>query len=129
MRLVHVYCINANLTANDNTFFLFWCSTTVPNAVYVKLYYLYLYNSEFQCYIYFSWVEMILKYFDILVFFLHGICQHHHLMHVSPAIGPILDGDRLKDKILKPWKGVLCIHFCVCESVCGLQRTPFDLGT
>ena len=41
--------------------------------------------------------------------------------------GPILD-DRLKEKFLKPWKGVLCIHFRVCVSVClcvrGLQSTP-----
>ena len=37
-------------------------------------------------------------------------------------IGPILD-DRLKEEFLKPWKGVLCIHFrgslsmhlCVCS--------------
>ena len=28
-------------------------------------------------------------------------------------IGPILD-DRLKEKFLKPGKGVLCIHFRVC---------------
>ena len=49
---------------------------------------------------------------------------------------PILD-DRLKEKFMKPWKGVLCIHFRVCLSVClsvcpsarGLQSTPFDLGT
>ena len=33
------------------------------------------------------------------------------------CIGPILD-DRLKEKILKPWKGVLCIHFRVCLPVC-----------
>ena len=32
-------------------------------------------------------------------------------------IGPILD-DRLKEKFLKPSKGVLCIHFRVCLSVC-----------
>ena len=31
-------------------------------------------------------------------------------------IGPILD--MLKEKILKPWKGVLSIHFRVCLSVC-----------
>ena len=31
--------------------------------------------------------------------------------------GPILD-DRLKGKFLKPWKGVLCVHFRVCPSVC-----------
>ena len=51
-------------------------------------------------------------------------------------IGPILD-DRLKEKFLKPWKGVLCIHFRVCVSVCvsvclsvrGLQSTPYDLWT
>ena len=39
------------------------------------------------------------------------------------VIGSILD-DRLKEKFLKPWKGVLCIHFrvcvCVCVSVCSL---------
>ena len=32
-------------------------------------------------------------------------------------IGPLLD-DRLKEKFLKPWKGVLSIHFRVCLSVC-----------
>ena len=32
------------------------------------------------------------------------------------AIGPILD-DRLKEKLLKPWKGALCSHFRVCFSV------------
>ena len=32
-------------------------------------------------------------------------------------------------KILKPWKGVLCFHFCVCLSVSELQSTPFGLGT
>ena len=31
-------------------------------------------------------------------------------------IGPILD-DRLKETFLKPWKGVLCIHFRACMSV------------
>ena len=31
-------------------------------------------------------------------------------------IGPILD-DRLKEKLLKPWKGALCSHFRVCLSV------------
>ena len=52
-------------------------------------------------------------------------------------IGPIPD-DRLKEKILKPWKGALsshpvclsvCLCVCVCPSVNGLQVTPFDLGT
>ena len=46
-------------------------------------------------------------------------------------IGLILD-DRLKETFLKPWKGVLCIHFvcvCVCLSVCGLHSPPFALGT
>ena len=32
-------------------------------------------------------------------------------------IGPILD-DRLKEKLLKPWKFALCSHFHVCLSVC-----------
>ena len=32
-------------------------------------------------------------------------------------IGPILD-DRLKEKLLKPWKGALSSHFRVCPSVC-----------
>ena len=36
-------------------------------------------------------------------------CQYHY-------IGPILD-DRLKEKILKPWKGALSSH-SVCVSVC-----------
>ena len=46
------------------------------------------------------------------------------------TIGTIID-DRLKEKSLKPWKGVLCIHFLVCVCVCvrGLHSTPFDLGT
>ena len=46
-------------------------------------------------------------------------------------IGPILD-DRLKEKILKPWKGALSSHsvcLCVCVSVRRLQVTPFGLGT
>ena len=33
-------------------------------------------------------------------------------------IGPILD-DRLKEKILKPWKGAHSSHFRVCLSVCN----------
>ena len=40
--------------------------------------------------------------------------------------------DRLKETILKPWKGALSSH-SVCVSVClsvnGLQGTPFELGT
>ena len=51
------------------------------------------------------------------------------------VIGPILD-DRLKKKILKPWKGALSSHsVCVsvrpsvCPCVNNLQGTPFDLGT
>ena len=31
---------------------------------------------------------------------------------------PILD-DSLKEKLLKPWMDVLCVHFCVCPSVCS----------
>ena len=42
-------------------------------------------------------------------------------------IGPILD-DRLKEKILKPWKGAHSSH-SVCPSVRGLQVTSFGLGT
>ena len=46
-------------------------------------------------------------------------------------VGPIRD-DRLKEKILKPWKGVLCINFRVCLSVCfsvrELLTTVFELG-
>ena len=38
-------------------------------------------------------------------------------------VGPILD-DRLKEKILKPWKGALSIHFGVCLSVC-LSVCPY----
>ena len=52
------------------------------------------------------------------------------------TIGPILD-DKLKEKFLEPWKGVLCIHvracLCVdvpvCMSVNKLHGTPLDLGT
>ena len=36
-------------------------------------------------------------------------------------VGPILD-DRLKEKFLKPWKGVLCNHFCVCVCVSVCTR-------
>ena len=42
------------------------------------------------------------------------VCLIACLSACCPAclpVGPILD-DRLK--VLKPWKGVLCIHFCVC---------------
>ena len=50
---------------------------------------------------------------------------------VQYVIGPILD-DRLKEKILKPWKGAHSSHFRVCVSVCvcvtRLQSTSFDLG-
>ena len=49
----------------------------------------------------------------------------------SLFIGPILD-DRLKEKLLKPWKGAFCSHFRVCLCVClsvRSRRTPFDLGT
>ena len=36
------------------------------------------------------------------------------------CIGLILkDMDRLKEKLLKPWKGALCFHFRVCLSVCN----------
>ena len=52
-------------------------------------------------------------------------------------IGPILD-DRLKEKLLKPWKDAHSSHFPVCLSVCvcvcvsnirELQGTLFGLGT
>ena len=33
------------------------------------------------------------------------------------CVGPILD-ERLKKKIMKAWKGMLCIHFRVCLFVC-----------
>ena len=38
--------------------------------------------------------------------------------------GPIFD-DRLKEKFLKPCKGVLCIHFRVYVSVCTILGTEF----
>ena len=43
-------------------------------------------------------------------------------------IGPILD-DRLKEKLMKPWKGAHSSHFPVCLCVIGLQSTLFGLGT
>ena len=49
----------------------------------------------------------------------------------APNFGPILD-DRLKEKILKPWKGAHSCHstcLCVRPSVNNLHDTPFDLGT
>ena len=45
-----------------------------------------------------------------------------------PGVGPILN-DRTKEKFLKPRKGVICIHFHVYLSACGLQSTTFDLWT
>ena len=40
----------------------------------------------------------------------------YHSYHIQSHIGPILD-DRLKEKLLKPWKVALCFHFRVCLSV------------
>ena len=40
----------------------------------------------------------------------------HMLPLLSPIIGPILD-DRLKEKLMKPWKDALSSHFRVCLSV------------
>ena len=65
--------------------------------------------------------------------------DHACCFDMAIIIGPILDG-RLKEKILKPWKGALsshsvclsvclCVCLCVCLSVCRLQVTPFGLGT
>ena len=48
-------------------------------------------------------------------------------LNTVSIIGPILD-DRLKEKFLKSWEGVLCF-LCVCLYICWLQSTPFDLGT
>ena len=36
-------------------------------------------------------------------------------------VGPILY-DRFKEKILKPWKCVHCVHFLVCVCVCVCAR-------
>ena len=48
------------------------------------------------------------------------VMSHHQCLLVFCffyGFGPILE-NRLKEKILKPWKFVLCIHFRVCLSVC-----------
>ena len=42
---------------------------------------------------------------------------HEPVTTLHDNIEPIHD-DRLKKIILKPWKGVLSIHLCVCVSVC-----------
>ena len=39
------------------------------------------------------------------------------------GVGPILD-DRLKEELLKPWKGAHSSHFRVCLSICVSVR-PF----
>ena len=50
-----------------------------------------------------------------------------YTIYMKAIFGPILD-DRLKEKFQKLWKGVHSIP-SACLSVCGLQGTPFDLGT
>ena len=49
----------------------------------------------------------------------HSFLRYSYLTPI--AIGPILD-DRLKEKFMKPWKCVLCIHFRVCVCVCVCTR-------
>ena len=62
----------------------------------------------------------------------HILCINFiSLVCCGPNIGPILD-DRLKENILKPWKGAhsshsVCVSLCV--SVNTLQDTLFGLGT
>ena len=56
---------------------------------------------------------------DFLFFFGYwhnSLCEDEQLYWHIHVIGPILD-DRLKKKLLKPWKEALCIHFRVCVSV------------
>ena len=55
-----------------------------------------------------------------------GMCRFVSYMSVNNRFGPILD-DRLKEQILKPWKGAHS-SLSVCLSVNKLQCTPFDLG-
>ena len=67
--------------------------------------------------------------------FIHTWYTDWSPVNVTNSIGPILD-NRLKEKILKPWKGALSIHFRVCLSVClsvcfsvrALLATVFELG-
>ena len=51
-----------------------------------------------------------------------------HVPLQQPTVGPILD-DRMKEKFLKPWKGVLLTFVSVCLSIRELPSTLFDLGT
>ena len=44
------------------------------------------------------------------------------VLNIDKYIEPILD-DRLKEKFLKPWKGVLCIHFRVCLHAGATEHT------
>ena len=55
----------------------------------------------------FSTQRLFLSYLNIYFFFLKK----------NLYFGPILD-DRLKEKLLKPWKDALCFHFRVCLCVC-----------
>ena len=104
-----------------------WRYNVTALLIYNKLYDQNL-NWSKWCLVFFSFYEWsptdILKYtlvFNIVCVVKFNIC-----------IGPILD-DRLKEKLLKPWKSALCSHFRVCFSVCFSVRelliTVFDLGT
>ena len=56
-------------------------------------------------------------------------CPHFFLFFSSFVFGPILD-DRLKEKLLKPWKGALSSHSvcpCVCERATGHTFWPRNL--
>ena len=60
-------------------------------------------------------------YISIIYIFVSYWSQPAIWKHIKQYIGPILD-DRLKEKLLKPWKGALCFHFRVCPSVCPSVR-------
>ena len=55
--------------------------------------------------------------FDLFVLQTHLCMWQFPLLLNVGLIGLILD-DRLKEKFLKSWKGVLCIHFLVHLSIC-----------
>ena len=92
-------------------FFFSWCE-------------IYYQQSFFSSQLPWSWiicfVEFLYSIKPLLDHRLYGfferlpVCMCH--------IGPILD-DRLKEKFLKPWKGVLCINFRVCLSVSATEHT------
>ena len=79
---------------------------------------------DFDCYVK---VDIFTHSVYLYIFCIDQIVMLHSICWKAFVFGPILD-DRLKEKILKPYKGAHSSH-SVCVSVRGLQVTPFGLGT